>query len=199
MRFRRLSNVLGEVVWGGVTFKGIDVILVQGSAHCGLVKVGNSYTATEYTHVYPSPELLKEIYASTVELSLREIRRLRHHMTNRIWMLDGVFECIEWQKMRNKLEKHGCKLLPAVICQTCLREGNKFVSKSFKTIKKGKCRCCGQEDIPLTETRYGWPLDLRHRGFGFTVIGTGINYTNNVAYYNHHYDMSIYKDYTGEI
>lgn len=199
MGFRKLNNLFSQVTWGGLTFNGTDVILVQGSSHFGLVKIASPYKKTEYSQIFPRKELLEEIYSQTTELSLKEIRRLRHHMTRRIWMLDGVFDCIEWQKLNKEDRPQKPKLLPPTICYDCMYEGNKYIPQQLKTIKTGLCRCCGRDNIKLTSMRFGWPVDLRHKGFGFTVIGTGRNYTNNIAYYKKHHDMDIYADYDGNI
>lgn len=198
MSFLRLKNIFGEVTWGGITFRGTDIILVNSSAHYGqLVKVGTQYTKTEYTHVYYDHKLLNEIYDSCVQLSVAKIRRIRHHMTRRIWMLDGVFECIEWHILRNLPDPKKSKLLPPEVCFWCMKEGNKYVPKQVPTNGPGLCRCCGKERSNLYDIRYGWPLDLRHKGFGFTVIPSGNNFTRNKEYYKNYYDMSIYEDYNG--
>lgn len=199
MCFRRLKSPFNEKVWGNVTFKGTDIILVGGMSHDWIVKVGNQYTKTEYTHVYPNSDLFKEILAATNELSLKEIRKLRHHMTPRIWMCDGVFECIEWKILNKEPEPKKSKLLPPEICYACMLEGNIYIPKQLKIDGKGKCRCCGNDNINLHLTRRGWPVDLRHKGFGFTVIATGRNWAINKDYYRLHFDMSIYCDYDGKL
>ena len=186
-----------HVTWGGIQFKGTDVLLVQGMAHYEIVKVGNHYSKTQYTHLYPSSELLKEIYAATEELSRKEIIKLRHHMTRRIWINDGVFECINWQNLQSETQPHWQKLLPPEMCFDCLKEGNKYIPLQLKTHKIGVCRCCGRENINLHRTRLGWPCDLRHKGFGFTCIMEGINYKMNAERYKRQFDMSIYADYNG--
>jgi hypothetical protein len=198
MSFRRLKLPFYEVNWGGVIFKGTDIILIGSSAHYGqLVKVGNQYTKTEYTHVYPDSNLTARIYEATEPLPLRTIRELRHHFTRRIWMLDGVFECIEWQILNKGPQPKKPKLLPPVMCYVCMSEGNKFIPKQLSKYGMGLCRCCRNESVTLHYTRLGWPIDLRHKGFGFTVITTGQNWEMNTEYYKRHFDMSIYADYKG--
>lgn len=199
MSFRRLKLPFDEYNWGGTIFNGTDVILVNSSAHYGqLVKVGNRFSKTEYTHVYPNPQMINEIYTVTEELTVFEIRKLRHHFTKRIWMMDGVFECIRWQTLNKEPQLKKAKLLPPVMCYNCMHEGNKFIPNQLKRYGMGLCRCCGNESAMLHHTRLGWPIDLRHKGFGFTMIGTGINWEINTEYYKRHFDMSIYKDYTGK-
>ena len=78
-----------------------------------------------------------------------------------------------------------------------MSEGNKYIPKQLKKYGVGLCRCCGNGSIELHYTRQGWPIDLRHKGFGFTVITTGQNWERNKEYYKHHFDMSIYQDYKG--
>lgn len=197
MRFRRLKSVFATVEWGGVTFKGIDILLVNGFAHYGqIVKVGNQYRKTEYTHVYPDRDLMRHIMEVTEPVSRKELIRLRHHFTRRIWMLDGVFECINWQVLNKEAEPHKPKLLPPEICYGCMLEGNKYIPKQLKSAGLGMCRSCFTVK-QLYPTRVGWPIDLRHKGFGFTIIGRGINYTNNIKYYASNFDMSIYANYKG--
>lgn len=197
MSFRRLKSMFSPVRWEGVSILGTDVLLINGAAHWGqVVKVGNRYRKTEYTHLFPTPELLRHIVEVTEPLTRKEIIRLRHHFTRRIWMLDGVFECIDWQKLRHEPEPSKPKLLPPEMCYRCLLEGNKYIPKQLKSSGFGICRCCFTMKN-LYPTRLGWPCDLRHKGFGFTVISRGINYTNNIKYYNANFDMSIYADYKG--
>lgn len=197
MSFRRLRSLFDKVEWGGVTFKGTDILLINGSSHYGqIVKVGNQYAKTEYTHVYPDHILMAVIWEATEPIPRKELIKLRHHFTRRIWMLDGVFECINWQILNKEPQPGKPKLLPPEMCYRCLLEGNKYIPKQLKSSGFGICRCCCTMKN-LYETRIGWPCDLRHRGFGFTVIGSGRNYTNNIGYYNANFDMSIYSDYTG--
>src|SRR6266536_4832721 len=184
MSFRRLKMPFDEYNWSGAIVKGTDIILISSSSHYGqLVKVGNRYSKTEYTHVYPDGRMLDEIYSVTEELSLREIRKLRHHFTKRIWMLDGVFDCIEWQLLNKEPQPKKNKLLPPVMCYACMLEGNKYIPKPLSRYGMGLCRCCDNESVTLHYTRLGWPIDLRHRGFGFTVITTGQNWEMNKEYY----------------
>ncbi len=199
MSFRRLKILSENVVFGGITFKWTDVLLVDGNSHPGqIVKVGNPISPTKYmTHYVDFRKELPNIYEITEPISIQEIRSLRHHMTRRIWMLDGVFECINWQELNKEPQPTKSKLLPAVICYDCMAEGNKYIPKQLKTHSVGLCRCCGNDNAKLHLTRLGWPIDLRHKGFGFTVIGTGRNYTMNKEYYKIHHDMSIYSDYQG--
>lgn len=198
MSFRIFKLTFHEEKWGGVVFKSTDVLLINGSAHYGqIIKVGDNYSKTEYTHVYPNTDLLKHIYEVTIPIPRKQLIKLRHHFTRRIWMLDGVFECINWQELNKEPLPPKCKLLPPEMCYSCLLEGNKYIPKQLGKGKWGTCRCCGNLKTKLFRTRLGWPCDLRHKGFGFTIIGEGVNYINNIQYYNSHFDMSIFKDYTG--
>lgn len=198
MGFRRLKSLFDKVEWKGVVFKGTDVMLVNGSAHYGqIVKVGNQYSKTEYTHLYPDNSLMSTIYEATIPLSRREIIRLRHHFTQRIWMLDGVFECIDWQVLNKEPEPKKGKLLPPFMCYNCMLEGNKYIPKQIKIDGNGQCRCCGNKQTNFHATCRGWPIDLRHKGFVFTVISSGRNWEMNKEYYRRNFDMSIYSDYTG--
>lgn len=197
MSFRRLRSPFAKVEWGGVTFKGTDILLINGLSHYGqIVKIGNRYAKTEYTHVYPDPVLVGVIWEATEPISRKEFINLRHHFTRRIWMNDGVFECINWKELREEQQPPKPKLLPTEICYHCLYEGNKYIPKQLKNSGFGICRCCCTMKN-LYSTRLGWPLDLRHKGFGFTIIGSGINFTNNKEYYETHFDMSIYDGYIG--
>jgi hypothetical protein len=171
--------------------------LVNGSAHWGqLVKVGSRFSKTEYTHVYPNGPLLKHILDVTELVPRKELIKLRHHFTRRIWILDGVFECINWPDLQYEKEPKTPKLLPPEMCYRCLLEGNKYIPKQLSSTGFGICRCCDTMKN-LYETRVGWPCDLRHKGFGFTVICQGRNFTQNKQYYEKNFDMSIYTDYTG--
>lgn len=175
-----------------------DVLLVNSIAHYGMVvKVADAYSKTEYIHCQLDAERINLINDLTHPLSLQEIRRLRHHLTRRIWMLEGVFDCVNWQVLRKVPLPQKQKLLPAAMCYSCMSEGNKYIPKQLKMCGVGLCRCCGNPSTMLHPTRLAWPVDLRHKGFGFTVIGTGRNYTMNAEYYKHHFDMSIYNDYQG--
>jgi len=197
MKFRRLK-LFTQAKWGGILFKWPEVLLVDGHSHYGqIVKVGDQYRKTEYTHVRVDADLKKEIYEATEPLTLREIRKLRHHFTRRIWIRDGVFECINWQVLNKQPEPKHPKLLPPDICYDCMLEGDKYIPKQLKSNKIGLCRCCGETNIKLYPIRLGWPLDLRHKGFGFTVIGSGINWELNKERYKREFDMSIYSDYKG--
>ncbi|SRR5260221_3350822 len=198
MSFRRLRNPFAIIEWGGVTFKGTDILLINGLSHYGqIVKMGSRYSKTEYTHVYPDHILVALIWEATEPITRGELIKLRHHFTRRIWMLDGVFECINWSELRNEKAPQRPKLLPQKMCYNCLLEGNKYIPKQLKQDSKGHCRVCGNLHTILYSTVLGWPCDLRHKGFGFTVIGRGCNYINNIGYYNLHFDMSIYSDYKG--
>ncbi len=167
MSFRRLRSPLAVVEWGGVTFKGIDVLLISGMAHYAqIVKVGSRFSKTEYTHVCPDTPLMK------------------------------VFECINWPELQKEERPVKEKLLPPEICYRCLLEGNKYIPRQLKNSGFGICRCCNTMKN-LVPTRLGWPCDLRHKGFGFTVISRGNNFTINKKYYESHFDMSIYNDFVG--
>src|SRR5258707_14737163 len=112
MSFRRLRSPLAVVEWGGVTFKGIDVLLISGMAHYGqIVKVGSRFSKTEYTHVCPDTPLINHIFEVTEPISRRQLIKLRHHFTRRIWMLDGVFECINWPELQKEERPLKGKLL----------------------------------------------------------------------------------------
>lgn len=197
MGFRRLRSPFAKVEWGGVTFNGTDILLINGLSHYGqIVKVGSRFTKTEYTHVYPDHVLVGVIWEATEPISRREIIKLRHHLTRRIWVNDGVFECINWPELRKEERPLKEKLLPPEMCYRCLLEGNKYIPKQLKSSSFGICRCCCTMKN-LVPTRLGWPCDLRHKGFGWTIIGQDRNFTNNIGYYKLHFDMSIYNDYNG--
>jgi len=189
--------MFSPVRWEGVSILGTDVLLINGASHWGqIVKVGNQYRKTEYTHLFPTPDLLRHIVEITEPLTRKEIIKLRHHFTRRIWMLDGVFECINWQVLNKEPIPEKPKLLPPEMCYRCLLEGNKYIPKQLKSTGFGMCRCCTTMKN-LYRTRLGWPCDLRDKGFGFTVISEGENYQLNKKYYAANFNMSIYHDYKG--
>src|SRR5260221_12038357 len=85
MSFRRLRNPFAIIEWGGVTFKGTDILLINGLSHYGqIVKMGSRYSKTEYTHVYPDHILVALIWEATEPITRGELIKLRHHFTRRI-------------------------------------------------------------------------------------------------------------------
>lgn len=183
-------------------FTAGQIILVNGSSHYGrIVILATPKNKTIYTNIRIDYNLVKQ---NCIHLTRNDVLKIRHHLTWRIWINDASRICnnvgaqgFSFDVLNEKdIDGGKPKLLPYLMCYDCLKEGNKYIPHNIKSVQKSLCRCCMQ-DKKLHYTQYGYPLNLKSKGFGFTIIGSGENYFNNISYYNRHFDMSIYKDFKG--
>lgn len=189
------------------SFQGFNVgdIIADCYAHFCLVKVGDAKNKTIYRHdlyLWKYSEWHKFKNTDAVrELTKQEIIKLLPHMTWRIWHSEGAqlntvgqqgfsFDVLNEPK---KVGSNKPRLLPRLMCYDCMKEGNKYMPKKPSTEMVGKCIVCEQEK-QLHYTQYAYPLDLRSKGFGFSIMMDRKNFLNNIYHFKKDYQVEEWWD-----
>lgn len=181
-----------------------DVIMDCSFCHWCLVKVADAKNKTIYRHdlyKFKDSEWLQVCKSDMVRpLKKCEVIKLLPHMTWRIWHNVGSsvnsvgqqgfsFDVLNEVKIKDSKPR----LLPEYMCFDCMKEGNKYMPKKPAIEKVGKCIVC--ENIkPLHYTQYAYPLDLRSKGFGFSIMMGRSNFLRNIPYMKKHYKIEEWWD-----
>lgn len=175
-----------------------DTIIIRGSAHYCVVKVGDPRRKTIYrwdlqalNDYRVAQQAIKDDWIRPA--TEREVKKLLPHFTWRIFRsdvsneLNGHSANKEWafdKRIESTLNGKKPRLLPAYLCWDCLKEGNPFLPHRIKKHMDGVCHCCGTTK-PLHSIHYAWALDLSKYGFDRQVAMGPFNFQMNIKNLEH--------------